>query len=80
LAYRITSTQQGRVPAMLSLTRRIGESIIIGGDISVTVLDIKRTQIRIGVNAPRDLSVDRQEVRERKSGDNPMGKNTGLSP
>jgi carbon storage regulator len=51
---------------MLILTRRIGESINIGDDIRVTGLDVKGTQIRIGINVPKDISVDREEVRERK--------------
>jgi len=50
---------------MLILTRRIGESVIIGDAISVTVLSINGTQVRIGVNAPRDVSVHREEVYER---------------
>jgi carbon storage regulator len=51
---------------MLILTRRINESIQTGDDISVRVLDVKGTQVRIGVDARKDLSVDREEVRERK--------------
>lgn len=47
---------------MLVLTRRVGESIVIGGDIEVTVLDIKGESIRIGVEAPRETSIQRAEI------------------
>lgn len=50
---------------MLILTRRCGETIMIGNDITVTVLGVKGNQVRIGVNAPKDVSVHREEVAER---------------
>ena len=50
---------------MLILTRRIGESIIIGDNILVMVLDVKGQQVRIGVNAPEEVSVHRKEIYER---------------
>lgn len=50
---------------MLILTRRVGETLMIGDDITVTVLSVKGNQIRIGVNAPRELPVHREEVYER---------------
>jgi carbon storage regulator len=47
---------------MLILTRRVGETVMIGADVSVTVLAIKGNQIRLGVNAPKNVAVHRQEV------------------
>lgn len=48
---------------MLILTRRIGESIQIGDDITVAVLDVKGSQVRLGVEAPQGVAIDRQEIR-----------------
>ena len=47
---------------MLILTRRISESIIINEDIKVTILGVKGNQVRVGVDAPRDVSVHREEI------------------
>lgn len=51
---------------MLVLSRRVGESLCIGNDVKVVVLEVKGSQVRIGVAAPKETSVDRQELRERK--------------
>jgi carbon storage regulator len=47
---------------MLILTRRAGETLMIGDDVTVTILGIKGNQVRIGVNAPKDVSVHREEI------------------
>ena len=47
---------------MLILTRRVGEKLIIGEDVTITVLGVKGNQIRIGIDAPRDVSVNREEI------------------
>jgi carbon storage regulator len=50
---------------MLILTRRVGETVMIGENVTVTVLGVKGNQVRVGVNAPRDVAVHREEIFER---------------
>jgi carbon storage regulator len=50
---------------MLILTRRVGEAVVIGEEVTVTVLGVKGNQVRIGVNAPKSVSVHRDEIFER---------------
>lgn len=50
---------------MLILTRRVGESLMIGDDVSVTVLGVKGNQVRLGVNAPKEVAVHREEIYHR---------------
>lgn len=54
---------------MLILTRRVGESLIIGDDVVVNVLGVKGNQVRIGVDAPKDVSVHREEIYDRIQAD-----------
>jgi len=50
---------------MLVLSRRVGELMVIGDDIEVIILGIKGNQVKIGVNAPKDVPVNRQEIHEK---------------
>ena len=54
---------------MLILTRRIGETLMVGDDVTITVLGVKGNQVRIGVNAPKDVAVHREEIYDRIQGD-----------
>lgn len=50
---------------MLILTRRVGETVVIGNDVDVTVLGVKGNQVRLGVKAPREVTVHREEIFQR---------------
>ena len=58
---------------MLILTRRVGETLMIGDEVTVTVLGVKGNQVRIGVNAPKDVSVHREEIYERIKREKELG-------
>ena len=58
---------------MLILTRRVGETLMIGDEVTVTVLGVKGNQVRIGVNAPKDVAVHREEIYDRIRKENENG-------
>jgi len=58
---------------MLILTRRVGETLKIGDDIEVTVLGLRGGQVRMGINAPRDVAVHREEILDRDAQDRHAG-------
>ena len=63
---------------MLILTRRVGETLMIGDEVTVTVLGVKGNQVRIGINAPKNVAVHREEIYQRIKGENePGGPATG---
>jgi carbon storage regulator len=58
---------------MLILTRRVGETLMIGDEVTVTVLGVKGNQVRIGINAPKTVAVHREEIYQRIKGENEAG-------
>jgi carbon storage regulator len=68
---------------MLILTRRVGETVMIGNDVTVTVLGVKGNQVRVGINAPKNVAVHREEIFERikreQQGGEPNGESNGES-
>ena len=62
---------------MLILTRRVGETLMIGEEVTVTVLGVKGNQVRIGVNAPRDVAVHREEIYDRIKDEQEQKNSTG---
>jgi carbon storage regulator len=65
---------------MLILTRRVGETVMIGNEVTVTVLGVKGNQVRIGVNAPKDVAVHREEIYERIKREQDQDSNVSGSP
>ena len=63
---------------MLVLTRKVGEEIVIGDNIHITVVAIKGEKVRIGISAPKEVIVDRQEIHEKRT--NPVSEGPAFTP
>jgi carbon storage regulator len=74
------SVKSARSWIMLILTRRVGETVMIGNEVTVTVLGVKGNQVRIGVNAPKDVAVHREEIYERIKREQDQDGNVGAAP
>ena len=65
---------------MLILTRRVGETVMIGDDVTITVLGVKGNQVRVGINAPKHVAVHREEIYERIKREQQGGGSEGGNP
>lgn len=65
---------------MLILTRRVGETMVIGNEVDITVLAVKGNQVRLGVKAPREVSVHREEIFQRINGEQPHAAGGATKP
>ena len=58
---------------MLILTRRVGETVMVGDDVTITILGVKGNQVRVGINAPKSVAVHREEIYERIKREQALG-------
>jgi carbon storage regulator len=65
---------------MLILTRRVGETVMIGDDVTITVLGVKGNQVRVGINAPKSVAVHREEIYERIRREREISRATQAEP